>query len=206
MKSVKSPLRRKFRIGGEYPLRLYRFFDKAEYADDFVEGRFRIGNQERYHSPALGDRMDRTEGFSNYTKGGLQHEGSYTNSIYLLCCSLPSVDLGKMRNKFGRYVVVIHNPVELAIDLDYFLNGDGTKPGVETVGAPVSYSKANTAGFEQHEEQGLVELPLRQKPSGQGYEEECEFRYCLVDQSHAPASEFINVNLGYPLRYCEVLK
>jgi len=111
-----------------------------------------------------------------------------------------------MRNKFGRYVVVIHNPVELAIDLDYFLNGDGTKPGVETVGAPVSYSKANTAGFEQHEEQGLVELPLRQKPSGQGYEEECEFRYCLVDQSHAPASEFINVNLGYPLRYCEVLK
>src|ERR1017187_10284578 len=181
---AKNPMRRKFRIGGEFPLRLYRFFDKAEYANAFVDGRFRVGNQARYHSPALGDRVDRTEGTSIYTKGGLQHEGSYTNPTYLLCCSIPSVDVGKMRNKFGPFVVVIHNPVELAIDLDYFLKRDGTKPGVQIVGARVSYSKGNTTGFDQSEEQSLVELPLRQKPPDQGFEEECEFRYCLVDMSH----------------------
>jgi hypothetical protein len=150
--------------------------------------------------------MDSTEGVSNYTRVGLQHSGSFTNPTHLLCCSLPSVDLGKMRAKFGRHVVLIHNPVELAIDLDYFLNGDGTKPGVQIVGAPVSYSKGNTIGFDQHEEQSLVELPLRQKPVDQGYEEECEFRYCFVDLSRSPESDFIHVNFGYSLRYCEILK
>jgi len=196
-------MKRKNRVSGAYPRKLYRFFDEERYAVEFIEGTFQIGHQVRYTNTTLGARADGSEGVSSYLKEGIEHQNSFTNQIYVLCCSAEHVDVSEISRKFGKWVVVIYNPVELAIDLDYYLNGDGTKLGVQIVGAPVDYTKG-LALSGAYEEQRLVELALTQKPPR--YKEECEFRYCLVDMTHQGPRESLRINLGFRMNYAEIQK
>lgn len=197
-----AAVKRTNRVSGVYPRKLYRFFDQEKYAAAFLRGQLRIWQQARYADALLASRTDDREGTSHYVKGGVEHHGSFTNQIFVLCCSLPGVDIVRLKEKFGIWVIVIHNPVELAIDLDCYLNGDGTKPGIQIVGAEVEYTK----GLEVPKDtikQRLVELALTQK--AKSYQEECEFRYCLVDMSHRGSMESIDIDFGTPLTYAEML-
>lgn len=224
--------RRKSRVCGTYPATLYRCFDKKEYAEQFVaDGKFRVGLMDVYKDIECHARRDATEGIGAYgLKGpvtvgrvsrdpriptewsledGVQkHQTETGSSVFLLCCANTSVDLPKLRHKFGQHVVKIVSPVSFAIDLDYALNGkDGTQGAFLVCGKDVEYNKGQLIEDGRTPEE-LTDLAYSQKPVE--FEGEKEFRFCLIAMgekylSHLNTQKFLEINLGVDPYYLKLL-
>jgi len=146
---VKQDMQKK--VCGEFPKFCYRAFDREEYAKQFIEnGIFRL-NCLRYCKNMEGKRRDPTEGRAHtlepdilsvgyvstknpaeetiWTKEeGLQeYHPELNNPIFCFCTSLPDVNLDHMKNNFGRYIVKINNPRELAEDINKYFIGKRQK-------------------------------------------------------------------------------
>jgi len=141
---------------GEYPDVILRGFTKRAYAEDFVEhGRFRMGNLRSYTQIEDENRKDPLEGQGHFRHHGmvtsvdfsrdsdetmtLSHPGYVHNHVELLnpkfifSCSLPSIDMDFLRQRFGPWIVKIKQPRQFADDICAFLEtlpyrfGEGVK-------------------------------------------------------------------------------
>ena len=121
------------------PKRLFRFFKERQHADEFIDGKIRIGKLSgyRYIEDA---RQDESEGTSYFiwnkparecildkTTGKIIGRGTsptekiksditLINPLYLLCTSSASVEKRVAAHKFGKYFIEITDPSGL-IDL-----------------------------------------------------------------------------------------
>ena len=197
--------RRKSRVCGEYPKALFRFFDKEEYADEFVQhGRFRISPLETYREIECEVRRDVSEGEGLYRmqgpvvsalisrdesippvwseEDGIQVRHSHVAApIFPFCCANTSADVDYLRTRFGQYVVKIESPVGLAIEIDRFLNGeDGGRGPYLVIGSNVEYNKGELITDGRAPDQ-LVDLAYTQKP--EIFHQESEFRFCVIKLS-----------------------
>ncbi|MDD5242935.1 MAG: hypothetical protein PHU49_02850 [Syntrophorhabdaceae bacterium] len=94
----------------QIPSYLTRFFEKEEYALDFIRGKIRFGSLS-YYRHYEGSRGDKTEGLQFFTwDRGIRYQGSSVHEHYILCTSGPDVDIYKMKTEMGQVVVRIENP------------------------------------------------------------------------------------------------
>jgi hypothetical protein len=119
------------------PKKLYRFFEKEDYAQQFINGKIRIGNIEYYKiiedknrknarrdeeegklsyfidKPAVFHLIDsqtlKTETRISLTEKKRRHS-SVGNPLYLLCTHSIRANKKKMSEDFGKYMVEINNP------------------------------------------------------------------------------------------------
>lgn len=124
------------------PKRLFRFFEKRSHAEEFVSGRFRIGNINVYKSIENNALRDESEGTSSIiwdqhaleywmdkktleivakttsSTAKIKSKGTLINPIYLLCTCSPRANKKRIASKLGKkYVVELYDPSAL---LDLF--------------------------------------------------------------------------------------
>ncbi len=114
-------------MNNSFPHVLYRAFETHEYADAFTKfGKFRVGALRTYKQIENSKRRDSTEGDGHYIDGkGVNAHFQLGNDVYVLSCSKANVDLKFLRKKFGRYVVRINEPRELASDMQSYMEQRG---------------------------------------------------------------------------------
>lgn len=127
------------------------------------------------------------------------------NPKFVLCCSRPGVDLGYLRERFGRWLVKIDQPRRLAQEISDYL---GTLPyrfagGIE--GCPVHYNKGGKVrpGLTTN---ASTRLSYAQKPVA--FIQDREFRFVAI-VTGTPGSRFdgdyLSIDLGHALNYVSVI-
>lgn len=191
------------------PRYLYRFFDKKEYRDQFVQGSIRFRNLEFYKKTEDVKRRDVDEGkargkyktekmmylkISNktgkvlergYKAGTIFITGDSPNRYFIVALAGKSVDLKAISKKFGRYVVKV-NDVGKFLEL---LNNNckfSWKVG-KIILEQVKYDKDNYITMEENNPHLPVGYHFAQKPVD--YAEECEWRIVLTGSAIEEVSE-----------------
>jgi len=138
------------------------------------------------------------------TPGYVQTHTELLNPSFILSCSLPGVELNYLRSQFGRWLVKIAEPRQLARDLSTYLE---TLPdrftGVE--GCSVHYNKGSRVG-ERLSNIASTRLSYSQKPAT--FSRENEFRFVVIAMgtpSRRSNAEYLHVDLGGALNYVSVL-
>jgi hypothetical protein len=185
-------------VCGNFPSKLFRFFDKIEYAESFLAGHIRCLRNHHYQAIECKNRRDQNEGSGFYLKEGLvtsvlvspnleevaecrketgnvKHHVSFGNAVFLLCTSGPDADLAALRAKFGKYVVEINEPEKLAHDIDSELKKLGQRFLID--GQNVSYTRGGVFPSDSNETL-LTDLAYKQKDPR--FSDEQEFRFCLI--------------------------
>jgi len=180
------------------PTFLYRFFDKEEYATAFVErGEFRMLTTEYCRKIECALRRDELEGIASYKKKsecasleitdysngysevksqpGLIHcEHRTWNEVLIFSCSSSDVNVEKIRNKFGKHVVKISDPVQLMRDLEgYFLRKNLKLAGPIEL-KQVIYDKGEVINDDHDDHEMVVARKSKE------FSEECEWRFVIT--------------------------
>ena len=184
---------------------LFRAFTCRSFAEDFVEGRFRLGSLAHYPDTPDESRQDSSEGTASYR----DTRGIDTTSIngnsreqYVLCCSTKDVDISYLRKKMGEYIVKIHDPSALAKEMERFLENNRVPTFNGVHGRLVEYTKNEV----KHGEIDNFDLSLRQK--NRGYVEESEYRLFFIlshQDSRFVQENHFHIDLGRPLKFAEIL-
>lgn len=226
-------------IFGEFPEFCYKAYNKEDYAKQFIDrGNFLMGCIHSYKYIEDQSRRDPTEGsglteepglvtvglFSqNHTEkpiwtrmhGYQKHHTELSNAKFCFCTCLPDVDLAYVKKQFGRFIVKIKEPRQLAEDIkDYFISSG--KKFLRIEGRRVVYNKG------QKQERKLtnnerMDLSYKQKPEnyrldcefriiaiGEPCQEECKFLSVQFEQV-VPDCKFIEVNLNKSLKYAQLI-
>jgi hypothetical protein len=142
--------------------------------------------------------------------------GELGNPVFLFSTCLPNVDLDHMREAFGKHIVRINNPRQLAVDVyDYFM-AQGER--VLIVGCEVVYNKGQKLDRPLTDNE-RVDMSYKQKP--ESFAPDCEFRIVVIRfgdpcaqtckflngqfRQVEPECKSIQVNLGKPLRYADLV-
>lgn len=127
----------KLRAHGKYPETVFRAFKDRAHAEDFVlHGRFRMGNLRTYTEIEDDGRKDPSEGQGHFQRFGMVTTVDFScdsdetttmtksgyvethiellNPKFIFSCSLPSVDLDLLRQRFGPWLVKIKQPRRFA--------------------------------------------------------------------------------------------
>lgn len=155
---------------------LYKVFDNEAYAIAFADnGRFRLTLLNKYREIEDLARQDNSEGKAHIRiPGGYYHE-EMGNPCYLMCTSGPTVDLGYIKNKFGRYVVKILAPETLLAEITK------VKPVNTIIDCDlleVEYSKGMEQDFDFKKRIPGSKLSICQK--SRIFSKECEYRYMVM--------------------------
>lgn len=185
-------------ICGEFPNFCYRAFDHEDHARQFVnEGTFRMRCLLSFREGDKG-RSDRTEGRGHIKQPGMvttlwvspnpddktivtrepgyvEHHPEQGNAKFCLCTCLPEVDLGHMREAFGKYIVRIGNPRQLAEDIHYYYVNKEVRVLIE--GCTVVYNKGQKLDRALTNNE-MVDLAYKQKP--ETFSADCEFRFVAI--------------------------
>jgi len=164
---------------GEYPKVIYRVFDKYEYAKDFINGKIRFSKLSYYTGIEDIARKDITEGESHiiYDESKHYHSRFASNSFYILCFH-KTLETAK-QSKFGKYIVEINEPKNLAGKISNYLSIQSDKHfgGIEGVNIDYSFgekiSKKPTSVL-------MAKLTYSQKPPM--FSEENEFRFIFIKE------------------------
>lgn len=212
-------------IKGNQEPYLFKTFKEKNQANDFInKGAFRLGHICTYKKIEDASRKDEEEGKSHYKKRSdsatlnvLEHaDGSsdcnYTHgeqncydetpqSIYLFCCSAPTVN-PNLLDKFGKYTVRINQPQNLIRDLNNFFQQNKE---IKIVGkahlVEVRYDKGTTLP----DPDDPIKLIYSQKPAK--FKEEREWRFVIMlDYKCHFKEDFLPVNLNKKLDYLEIEK
>jgi len=187
---------------------LFRAFKYMSFAEDFVEGRFRLGSLAQYLDTPDESRQDSLEGIAAYR----DTRGIETTSIngnirdqYVLCCSTKDVEINYLRKKMGEYIVKIHDPSALAREMERFLE-DNRVPTFNGVhGRLVEYTK-NEVKYGELNSSDNFDLSLRQKNRGNAEESEYRLFFILSRQDSRFVQEnHFHIDLGGPLKFAEIL-
>lgn len=204
------------------PVRLLRFFKDKVFADAFVDaGTIRMNSQAYFKTIEDAARSDSSEGQgtlrvpgqqltavsipsgkTSLTTGELECGFLQLNPIYIFCTSLPEVDVKRMSDKMGPYIVEIFEP---GIFQDRLMESAVVKIPkgdmlLEPEAAPVRYDKG--AVVAQRPKLGEhLNLAYTQKPAS--FAEECEFRFIV--RIGLPATpddpQFIDLQLANPEQF-----
>jgi hypothetical protein len=227
------------KVCGEFPKICYRSFDCKEYAEDFMDiGTFRMGCQLSYKATEDDSRLDPTEGSGLTREPGIvtvgwvspnpaektiwtreqglqEHHSESGNPIFCFCTCLPDVNLDHMKKTFGKYIVKINDPKQLAEDInDYFIS-DGRRFLI--VGCKVVYNKGQKLE-EKLADNERLDMAYKQKP--ESFSPDCEFRIVAIKfgepckeeckylsgqfEQVDPECKVIEVNLGKQLNYTQL--
>lgn len=138
----------------DIPECVYRAFSNVKYADLFLEnGKLRIGRIDAYRTIESRSRVDRTEGVAKTTfyegegadRRVMSAEASSANPVYILCTSLPNVEIEHLRQQFGNYVVQISDVAKFAEDIGLAIERAGYRLNKPVQYAAVEYSKGEFA-------------------------------------------------------------
>ncbi len=223
------------KVYGEFPEFCYKVYNNEDYAKQFIEcGNFLMGCIRSYKYIEDQARRDPTEG-SGLTKepgivtsygispnpeekticvkeyGYQEHHTELSNTKFCFCTSLPDVDLAYMKKQFGRFIVKVKEPRQLAEDIDEYFIGNGEKFRIE--GWRVDYNKGQKLERELTNNE-RVDLSYKQKP--ESFYLDCEFRIVAIrlgevctkpcifldeDEEVEPECKSIEINLGKKLSY-----
>jgi hypothetical protein len=165
---------------GSYPNIIYRVFKKYKHAKEFTQGIIRFSTFECYSLSDDPIRQDKTEGESHIKNDGLNHHHSFSeyNQIYILsfCKTLESAQ----KSNFGNFIVIIHNPKELANSITNYLEKQSFKcfGGVDGNEVLYNYGEEVLTKFNYQE---LSKLTCFQKPYS--YHDENEFRFVIATEN-----------------------
>lgn len=212
---------------GDFPPKLFRGFSDEQYAREFVdEGKLRFRPVSYF--AALEDvvRGDSSEGQAHLrvagdvTKVHLGSDGTvvgvkeepgfidfrseFVNPVFVYCFSYPpGGDVMLLPKKFGRFVVQIDNPLQLARDVTVQMTKDGLLRGTPVVECHrVIYNKGEKSEqIADHFQR--TRLNFMQKP--RSFADEYEYRFASLDcrsvGNREVSTEFYDVALGHPLAY-----
>lgn len=181
---------------------LFRAFTKEQYAIDFVHGKFRLGELGYYRRIEDRSRQDRSEGYGDYFDSQMhQVHTELGGAIYVLSFSNPDVDSSVLRKKMGTFVVRVDDPESLASDVEQYLESRGIRTFNGVHGRPVEYTKGHIIHRNMDAHQCAV-LSVIQKPKL--YQYQCEYRFFTILKKD-PQTEFLDIDLGRPITYVELL-
>jgi hypothetical protein len=212
-------------MNDELPAKLLRFTDKEEYALAFArDGRIRLSNQRNFTDSTVDPRSDSTEGQGRLlipnqilnsvpTTGGIPVGVRGTldagfvngNPTFLFCTSVPQVDINRMKEKMGAFIVEIYNPKLFCDALEESVRSLGPKILLfEYHHCRVQYDKgvATAAALDPAKQEHLA---FSQKPLG--YSEECEYRFAALFnlEKETDALTHIELQLKEPATYARIL-
>jgi hypothetical protein len=185
---------------------LFRAFSKERYAIDFSGGKFRLRALSEYRSIEDTSRQDAAEGYGHY-KDRYGHDWNFEfgGRIYLLCLARPEVDKDYLRERMGPYIVKINDSAELAHDIERSLHAKGVETFNGVHAGAVQYTKGHTV-IKELDPMRRAFLSVMQKPESYSSEHEYRFFTILNEDERIPAREFIDVDVGVPLRYVQVME
>ncbi len=183
-----------------FPQYLYRFFNQKDHRDQFIQGLIRFGRLEAYKEIEDEQRKDKDEGdprgkyktdkqiylkISNQTGKVVEHgiklgdiniSGYSPNNFFIVSATDEKVNVEKISEKFGKYVVKINNPQKL-LDL---LNKNRKFPWSvgKIVLERVKYDKDNYLEIEESNPHLPFGYYYAQKP--QMFSDEMEWRFVLI--------------------------
>jgi len=217
---------------GDFPPYLRRFMNELTYARDFVErGRIRLALVQSYVAIEDRARRDGSEGQAKIqilalvpmvtvdrhrmtcvnagtAPGILNYGGTFLNLVYVCCFSFPpAADEPLLAQRFGHYVVRIHDPKRLAQEITRALQAErklGPSPVVRC--CRVAYTKGEIAAAVPTAEE-RAELAYRQKPPA--FASDHEYRFVVISNRPArerrnPSCEFHSVEIGSCMDYTEL--
>ena len=200
-------MRSECKVDGEFPEEVYRFFDKEEYAIDFVEnGKFRLGSLKTYKANKCASRRDETEGHAYnrmiQDKRTRNIYLSYAGHAFLLCFSTLDADFYRMKKEIGPYVVKVYSPIALALDIDKAVNQKTVNRKYAIFGSKVEYGSGSYI-HDKLSPKKSAELSLTQKPIKHKWQS--EYRLCLMKLNPKPISKYKYIDLGGPVEYSEII-
>jgi hypothetical protein len=212
---------------GNYPKVVLRAFKERAYGEDFVaHGIFRMGNLRTYTEIEDENRKDWSEG-----QGHFQHYGMATsvdfsrdseetttltqpgyvhshiellNPKFIFSCSLPSVDIDLLRQRFGSSIVKIKQPRQFADDICGFLETLPYRFGGGVKACVVQYDK----GEKSLHQLTVASVPLSYSQKPAIFSTENEFRFVVIvtgKPSQWFDDDFLAVDLAHKLDYVEFL-
>ena len=225
------------KVFGEFPEFCYKVYNNKEYAKQFINtGTFLMGCINSYRHIEDQSRRDPTEGNGLTKEPGIVtsygfsqnpnekticvkefgynvHHTELLNPKFCFCTSLPEVDLIYMKKQFGRFIVKIKEPRQLAEDINDYLFSTGEKYRIE--GWKIVYNKGQKSERELTANE-RIDLSYKQKPEEfiDDFEfrivairygpckQECKFLNGLLEQIE-PECKFIKVNLNKKLKYLQ---
>lgn len=193
----------------EHPRVLFRAFQELTHAREFVEcGKFRLSNIINFVNSEDKARADSSEGQGySLDKDGGRIYFELDQPTFILCCSHVDVDLNFLRNKMGKFVVKINDPLRLAVLIDDWF----VRKNITTFGGVKCQTVKYTKGQIEEDDALASEraaLSLYQKSPQFCMERECRFVALLCSNDINASlldSEFLHVDLGGPLSVIELL-
>ena len=175
---------------GSYPLKLYRVFNNIKHVKQFLNGQIRFSNINTYTTTEDLKRQDINEGTGLFTHDDCSYHSSFaSNSVFVYCChrTLRAAE----NSYFGKYIVEINYPKELAIKITEWFSNQSSKyyGGIE--GVNIEYTTGNNkiikpSSFER------TSLIYSQKPIF--YAKEEEFRFVIIGEKCLETHKFIQLD------------
>ena len=184
---------------------LFRAFKCMSYAEDFIQGKFRLGSLDEYRNMPDASRHDASEGTASYrSANGIETHADNGNfkMLYVLSCATKDVELNYLSMKFGEHIVKINDPSALAREMENFLENNRVRTFNGVHGRLVEYTKNEV----KHGEPDNFDLSLRQK--NRGYAEESEYRLFFIlsrQDSRFLQENHFQIDLGRRLKFAEIL-
>lgn len=209
------------------PSVLVRAFSEKAYADAFLsEGRLRLRDIREFRE-IEGARQDETEGRAAFRvpghvpavaiephtgamrnlgnqSGYFQVSHEFINPTYLFCTAGLVANLDFLRERFGRHLVLIHNPQKLFSAIHTFLdiNGFNGRALLFVECFPVQYDKGDIQSWPTGDRR--VRLNYGQKPAD--YISEREYRCAVVlEGTHDGSHPWLDLTLSNPEMFCRAI-
>jgi hypothetical protein len=187
----------------DIPKSLLRFFDREQYALNFLDGEIRFGLLE-YYRKIEGSRGDDKEGLVDLywncrapqliidkksrqvvartqSDQNIHYSGSSLNRYYILSTSHCEASVGHLVKKFGRFVVRINDPLALLERIKAAWQNHPLALEGSACIAPVVYNKS---GLLEPDPNLIAPVHYSYSQKATSHEEGKEFRYvleCRVD-------------------------
>ncbi|MDP2223896.1 MAG: hypothetical protein Q8J83_05740 [Nitrosomonas sp.] len=208
------------------PKRLYRFFDKHEYAEAFMAGRVRFGTLQSYKEEYEDkERGDRTEGMGDLQVSG---EALIVNVARGMSRTVPGIenlavradprnhfiacfmacdedDLPVRAKEFGEHCVAIEDPAALIDDLRKALQNDAflavNPPALEW--GEVRYDKGAQVAKQFTRDEKLI-LAWIQKPEAYAHQKEFRIHFNFTSHELIGSPSHHTLSIGKVLPYCKL--
>jgi hypothetical protein len=202
-------------INKNLPNILYRFFEKEEYALDFIKGHIRFTNQNECKEMKYprGDPTERISSLkypakiqtlhidkntmkcinSTYSNGFMNWSGGLLNSVFVLCACLPNCDMEKLKKELkSPFVVQMNNPQEFLSRIEKSYNEQYNSNKKRIIHNYVSYTKGQQSK-KPHPGDSWY-LSIFQKPDKYSYQK--EYRFAILLHNISSEQEFIKLNIN----------
>ncbi len=187
-------------IHGNYPEIVYRVFDNIEYANDFIKGIIRFSLLQNYKSTDDTKRKDITEGEAHVIHNGRSCHSSFaSNRFYVLCCHR-SLEAAQ-QSKFGKFIVEITNPKQLAEQMTKWLAKQEFKHFGGIEGVNIEYTHGEKV-YNKATSIELARLTYSHKPDS--FSDENEFRFVFIRK--ACQDNYVFIKIDGIERNCKLLQ